>query len=128
MQEHYIEATTNASDFSAAVQILGDDGSPFGLYGNGWTVTINMAPANPIGAAGYGDGYSSRLARSPKLTASTTDGTAAIQTDDTIEWTWRASQMHTLPAGEYAIQALATKDNDTVNLFEAVLPVKQGIW
>lgn len=105
---------------NATWQVLGDDGVAEDIYGDGWTVTINVARL-PQGCR-YPSDYSACL-RSPDLTGSTTDGTITVNDDDALTWTFTAAQMGQLCIGSYAVSLVATKDGLTRLLLLGTLPV-----
>lgn len=121
--EFNFDKVTNAADFSANVFCQTEDGGAIGLFADSWTVTVNLYLQNN----GIGHGYhrydNTFYSDRPILTASSSDSSLDILTGDYVQWTWTASQMRTLGSGTYVISGVATKDDQTIQLFLANLPV-----
>lgn len=108
------DEASNAADWSGSWQALDQGGSPLGIYGDGWTITVKISPL-PAGS-------------SPLLTATTADGSVAVSASDVITWEFTSEQMATLAPGTYQTGCLAAKAGEpTVQLFLGRLPIIQGL-
>lgn len=120
--------TSNSADWIGTVQLNDDeDGELIDL--TGCTVTLMVVPQTTRGSGTGGQSgwpninYQTNTA---VLTASTTNGKITLPSVGIIQWTFRASEMETIPAGFYEVGMRIEKSPDTTQIILGQLPIVNG--
>jgi hypothetical protein len=119
--------TSNASDWIGTLQ-LNDDETGDLIDLTGCTVTFMIVPQTFRGSGTGGLTYPNpNLSHSqPVLTASTSNGKITLPSLGIIQWTFRASEMETIAAGNYEAGLQIEKSPDTTQILLGKVPIING--
>lgn len=119
---------SNAADWIGTVQLNDEDtGDLIDL--TGWTITLMVVPQTTRGSGTGGQSgwpninYQTNTA---VLTASTTNGKITVPSTGIIQWTFRASELETIPAGFYEVGLRMVNSPDTTQIILGNLPIVNG--
>lgn len=131
MYQINFKQVSNCADWIESVELTDEDtGDPIDL--TGWTITLQVSWQTPRGQGfvrgNYGPGaYGYSTLAINGITASTTNGKITVPAPGIFTWTFRASDLSGLPAGNYEVGVIMENAPATTQLILGVVPVVNGV-
>jgi hypothetical protein len=131
MYQFNFKQVSNCADWIESVELTDEDtGDLIDL--TGYTITLQVSWQTPRGQGfvrgNYGPGgYGYNGFADNALVASTTNGKITVPSLGVFTWTFRASDMASLAAGNYEVGVIMANPPSTEQLILGVVPIVNGV-